>query len=210
MTKILPSIASADQLNVQNELNKIKGTPYLHIDIEDGNFIPNITFGLKMIESIVHNNQFYYDIHLLVTNPLSYLNDLLELNIHAVSFHIEACEYPLQILNKLRKNNVKAGVAFNFKTPIETIIPFIQSIDYILIMTSEPDDGSNFFNTEILKKISHARKILPNNIEIWVDGGISEKHLPLVTNAGADTVVMGRAVWKSANPTESINIYTNL
>ncbi len=209
MIKILPSIASADQLNIQKEIDKIKDTDNLHIDVEDGNFLNNITFGMKMIKSIVAYHPFYFDVHLLVTNPLSYLDDLIQLKIPAVSFHIESCEYPFQVLNKLKKNNIKAGVAFNFKTPIDTILPFIESVDYVLIMTSEPDGGDNSFCSTMLEKISYARKTLPSHIEIWVDGGISKDRLKEVVQAGADTVIMGRAIWQSTNPKQTILEFTN-
>ena len=210
MIKILPSIASANQLNLQEEIDKIRGTSYLHIDIEDGNFVPNITFGLKTIKSICkYSTEFIKDAHLLVTNPLLYIDDLLELNFEAIAIHYESMDYPLVALNKIRKKRAKAGLVLNFKTDVNDVLAFVDSLDYILIMCAEPDDNGEKYNSQIINKIKKAREILPKKIHIFVDGGINESNIEEVVSAGADTVVLGRAIWQNVNPLNRIINFTN-
>ena len=203
--KILPSIASANQLHLQDEMDRVKGHKYLHIDIEDGNFLPNITFGMKTIKSIMNLNSFTYDVHLLVTNPLDYLDELIALKPEAISFHIEAHEYPLVLLNKIRQNGIKAGLAFNFKTDLKQSLIFSKSLDYIIVMCGEPDSLGNQFNDLNIERIKEIRSILPENIEIWVDGGISETNIFKLKEAGANGFVMGRAIWSKEDPLKFIN-----
>ena len=204
MITIIPSIASADQLRLSDELARLKDTPFLHIDIEDGNFLPNITFGMKTIRAVTNATAAATDAHLLVTNPSNYLEPLSRCGVGRVCFHIEAAPYPADLLNRIRRCGMKAGLAFNFKTSVREAIPFLSSLDYVLIMTSEPDDGECLFCEAILEKIREARALLPPHISIWVDGGVGEAQLPLVTEAGADTIIMGRAVWQAADPAAQI------
>lgn len=205
MVAILPSIASASQLNLKGEMDKIQGTSYLHVDIEDGNFVPNITFGMKTVKAVCeYGKEFSKDAHLLVTNPMDYIDDLLDLNFDAISFHIESMEYPLVGLNRIRKRGCKAGLAFNFKTSIDEALPFIDALDFVLIMCAEPDDLGDMFSNSMLKKIAYARSVLPEHISIYVDGGIGKDQLKQVVECGADHVVMGRAVWRSEDPKKAI------
>ena len=200
MAVIVPSIASANPLNLQSELRRLGSYPLLHIDIEDGNFLPNITFGMKTVRAIAAASEAKLDAHLLVTAPKDYIDPLADCGIAMVSFHIEAAPYPADILNRIRRRGMKAGLAFNFKTSVREALPFVSCLDYVLIMTSEPDDGECLFCSAMLDKIREARSLLPRRISIWTDGGVGEKELPLVAAAGADTVVMGRAVWQADDP----------
>lgn len=209
MIKIRPSIASANQIEIKKECERIKGSKYLHIDIEDGNFVPNITFGLKTIKGIIGMGLFNYDIHLLTNNPQDYIDQLIDLCPEAVSFHIEACEYPLVILNKLRSKGIKSGLALNFKTDINQLMPFIGSLDYVLFMCAEPDYLGDRFNSLILDKIAAARKILPESIEIWADGDINESNYRTLIDAGATNLIMGRSVWSKDDPLSFIDYLSN-
>lgn len=200
MALIIPSIASASQLSLKDEIARLQDYPYLHIDIEDGNFLPNITFGMKTVKAITGATNAATDAHLLVTNPKDYVAQMASCGVSTLCFHIEAAPYPADVLNCIRKHGMKAGLAFNFKTSVREALPFLSSLDYVLIMTSEPDDGDCIFCEAILDKIREARQILPPHISIWVDGGVGEAQLPLVTAAGADTVIMGRAVWHAEDP----------
>lgn len=210
MIKILPSLASANQLSLAQEIRKIEGTPYLHLDIEDGNFLPNITFGMKTIIAACQLADFQYDAHLLVNDPLNYIDPLYNCGIAKIAFHIEAESYPLRILNKIRKLGMKAGLALNFKTPIDEVLPFVNAIDYIIIMTAEPDDQKEQFNPLMLTKINYARKVLPCSIEIWVDGGLNESTLQHVIQSGADTAILGRTIWNHEQPRQLIQTLSEL
>ena len=210
MPRITPSIASSNMLNIERTLKLLGTEGSLHIDIEDGNFIPNITFGMKTVQAIHQATPLPLNAHLMVTNPMDYIRPLAEQGVNELCFHIESTPYPLQVLNRIRSYGMKAGLAFNFATPIASAEPFFNDVDFILIMTSEEDDKGQIFHPGSLKRISQARRLLPAGKSIWVDGGIGEEQLPLVCQAGADTAVMGRAVVKAEEPLERIRYFTNL
>ena len=207
--RILPSVASADQMNLESECSRLLGTKYLHIDIEDGNFLPNITFGMKTTKAIMNLKQFAYDIHLLVKQPQDYIDELLELKPRAIAFHIESVDYPLLLLNKIKADNIKAGLALNFKTDISQVTMFERAIDYVIIMTAEPDYLNNSFNPLVIQKIKKAREILADDIEIWVDGAVDETNFKALKEAGANGFVMGRAIWSKERPKEFIETLLN-
>jgi ribulose-phosphate 3-epimerase len=190
--EIIPFIASCNLLSVKDEILRLKNVKRLHIDIEDGNFVPNITFGIKMIEGIRSfcNKDLY--VHLMVTNPKMYIESLFKYNIKNIAVHYECLDYPLEVINYIKKNGVNAGLALNFKTMSLQIKPFIETIDYVLIMTSEPDCSGQKFQNSMLEKIQNIKNLIGEK-EIWVDGGIGQKELPLVLKAGAQKIIMGRA-----------------
>lgn len=210
MPRITPSIASSNMLNIERTLQLLGTEGSLHIDIEDGNFIPNITFGMKTVQAIHQATPLPLNAHLMVTNPLDYVQPLAKQGVTELCFHIESTPYPLQVLNRIRALGMKAGLAFNFATPIASAEPFFDDVDFILIMTSEEDDKGQIFHPSSLKRIRQARQLLPKGKSIWVDGGVGEAQLPLVCEAGADTAVMGRAVVKDPDPLGRIRYFTNL
>ena len=200
MIRINPSVASADPLAIRESLRRLGKTPLLHVDIEDGNFVFNITFGLRAVRELARLAPAPLDAHLLVTNPGAYLADLAACGMAAAAVHYEAADYPLDLLGTIRKAGMRAGLALNFKTPAEALEPFAPALDYVIIMTAEPDAGGMRFHPPMLEKIARARTILPERVEVWADGGIGEAETPLVAEAGADTAVVGRAVWEAADP----------
>jgi ribulose-phosphate 3-epimerase len=198
---IIPSLASANPLAFDQEIRRLGGFPELHLDIEDGNFIPNITFGLKTVEAI---RKAYPDItlnvHLMTTNPDSYLAPLAALGITRLAMHIEALPYPLASVNLARRLGLLPGLALNFATPVGNASRFVREIDFLLIMTSEPDDQGSNFHPVSIARIREARELLPSGKAVWVDGGIGENELRSVHDAGADTVIMGRAIFRHRDP----------
>lgn len=199
MGRIIPSLASADPLALLKNMQRLDSV-YYHLDIEDGNFVPNITFGMKTVKAVAQNTTAKLDAHLMVTNPQDYIGPLAQAGLWAVSFHYEAAMYPLDLLGKIRHAGMQAGLALNFKTPAQALAPFAQALDYVLIMTAEPDDMGQCFFEPILDKIRSARELLPPTISIWVDGGIGRSEIVPVRAAGADTIILGRAIWGSAEP----------
>lgn len=199
MVKIVPSLASADMLRLGAQIGELGDYPLLHLDIEDGNFVPNITFGMKTVRSVADlwgkSGERTLDAHLMVTNPETYIDGLLEAGVSRIAFHFENVPYPAVLLNRIREGGAAAGAALNCMGRLEQVLPYAEAVDYLLIMTSEPDGKGQMFNARMLEKIKTARRLLPPSVGIMADGGISERELLLTADAGADAVVMGRAVW---------------
>jgi ribulose-phosphate 3-epimerase len=207
---VIPSVASANQLNILDEIGQFAPDQPLHIDIEDGNFIPNITFGMKTVSAIASVWAGPLDAHLLVTNPARYIHPLAGCGIKRVAFHIEATEYPLEIINQIRGAGVQAGLAFNLKTSLDSLYIFANIIDYVIVMTSEPDNEGQRFRFPACERIKTVRQILPAGKEVWADGGIDAQRLPDVYRAGADTVIMGRGIFGADNPRETFKEMNHL
>lgn len=204
MIRINPSLASADMLRLREQILELGDYPYLHLDIEDGNFVPNITFGMKTVQAVSKLTKKELDAHLMVTEPGNYIAELMDMGIRRIAFHIEAVSYPAVYLNQIHSRGGIAGLALNCKEAVSSVLPYIEFLDYVLIMTSEPDGRGQLFNSCMLEKVRAARECLPKRISIMADGGISEDHMKQVVEAGADTLVMGRAVWNAKDPERKI------
>lgn len=196
--KVVPSIASSNLINIESELMRI-GNNYenLHIDIEDGNFIPNITFGISMIKSIRSIIDKPFSVHLMVSDPSQYLNDLFELNCSHIFIHVENQLYLREYLNKIRNSNIKAGIALNPISRIDDYEYLMEDVDCILYLTSEPDGRNQVFNKKVVDKI----KTYPE-IEVWVDGGVKLDMLVDLERQGVISVVLGRELFQNANPSD--------
>lgn len=197
---IIPSIASADQLHIGEQLKDIGLDNGVHIDIEDGNFVPNISFGMKTVKAISKVYKGEKDAHLFVNCPIAYIEELVACGIDRIAFQIEAEMYPARTLNRIRSKGGKAGVGINMNTPISTLEMFVDLIDYIIVMTSEPDDMGEKYNARSPMRIAEVRKAVLPGTEIWVDGGISAEQIGDVIKAGADRVIMGREVFTALDP----------
>lgn len=191
---IIPSIASADQLRIAESLDHFNGYP-LHVDIEDGNFTPNITFGLETVRSIARYYPGRLDCHLFVTNPYAYIEELAKLGIWGISFQIEAEPFPLRTINHIKEKSIKAGIGINLATQSDAVSFFADSLDYVIVMTGEPDNNELSFYPKALKKIRVLRDILPKNVDVWADGGINRTNFVDCINSGADHLVFGRAAF---------------
>ncbi len=198
--RIIPSIASADPINIMAEISRIREWELLHIDIEDGNFLPNITFGPKTVRAIAKYTEQQLDGHILANDPVRFLPLFHECGFTRAAAHLEALPYPLVFLNRARAMGMKAGLALNFSSPAEAVSLFAAQTDYVIVMTSEPDGLDESFYPPILRKIKRMREILPPETEIWADGGINDQNMHLVKAAGADTMIMGRRIFKSGEP----------
>lgn len=146
--------------------------------------------------------------HLMTAQPMLWVKGLADCGVGAIAVHLESLPYPLVALNELRALNVSPGLALNFATPVSQIAPFIDDLDFVLIMTSEPDGKGQQFHPSSLERIRQARALLPAGKEIWVDGGVGEHQLPLVKAAGADAAVMGRAVFGALDPQERVTYFS--
>lgn len=202
MIQIVPSIASADLLNIANELERCKEIGYLHLDIEDGNFSPDITFGMDMVSAIRQNTEAELDAHLMVTNPLNYIIPLCENNVTRIAVHLEAVMYPAQCITIIHQLGRKAGLALNYKTDINQILPYMDEIDYVLLQTCEAGNSNLQFKEYSRNKIRQARQLLPAKVELWADGGITDQLLYELMKDGLDHAVMGRALFGSKSMME--------
>lgn len=198
--KILPSLASADQMYLGETIQMLKDYPYLHFDIEDGNFVPNITFGMKTIRAAAALCKARMDAHLMVVNPYDYFKPLADTGFAAVSFHWEATGYPLRHINRIHELGMDAGIAINPCTSVTEIFPYLDRIEYVLVMTSEPDGKGEMFQDNMIEKIQDFAERTDNRVHIIADGGIGEREFDCVKKAGATAVVMGRTIFRSDNP----------
>ena len=202
---LTPSIASANPLVIGEILNSLDPWPYLHIDIEDGNFVPNITFGMKTVRAIcskARNKQI--QVHLMVNHPEDYLEELAVCGVNCVVAQIEALNYPMQFLNRCRALGMKAGLALNMKTSIEDTKIFWNVMDQILLMTSEPDSAGEELYKPALERAMNLASRPHNGLELYVDGGLTKEALCQLSNVEVDGAVLGRLVFQSPNPLETL------
>lgn len=205
--KIFPSLASADLLKLGENIRRLKGHPYLHIDVEDGNFVPNITFGMKTVRAAAGISSAEVDAHLMVTHPEEYLEELAEAGVKAAAFHMEASGYPVRLIHKIHKLGMKAGAALNPCTPYQTVLPYLDQADYVLLMSSEPDGAGEDFQEHVLEKIRQLSRASKGQAVIIVDGGIGPEEYCRVKEAGAAGVVMGRTIFQSEHPLSVIESF---
>ena len=207
--RIIPSIASADQLILKEEILRLGDSPYLHIDIEDGTFVPNITFGLKTVRAIASCFKAEMDAHLMLANPGDFIEPLRVCGIKRICVHIEPLSFPARVIEMIRAAGMAPGLALTLKTPVEQLEPYREKLEYVLLLSSEPD-GKESFNPYALEKLRRIREFLPPETGLWVDGGVTSDLLSAVKNSGADTVIMGRALWQSGDPKAFIAKMENL
>ncbi len=208
--KIFPSLASADQLKLREEIEKLKNHTYLHYDIEDGNFVPNITFGLGTVRLAAEVTEASMDAHLMVQNPLDYLNDLQACGFKAVAVHWEALDYPSRIITEIKRRGMKAGIALNPCTAVNEVEFYLNEADYFLIMTSEPDGAGEKFRADMVEKVRWLAKRCRTDQDIIADGGISGKEIRLLRKNGATGAVIGRAVFQAEDSFGAITYFENL
>jgi ribulose-phosphate 3-epimerase len=214
---IAPSLLGADFSNLKKEINFCNNSnaKWLHLDIMDQQFVPNLSFGPSVVKDLRKHSDLFFDVHLMVSNPFDMLLPFIKAGANGISFHIEATEsrftFPPKILiNTIKKNNLKCGLALKPKTPFSIIKKYLEYIDYIVVMSVEPGFGGQSFIQSTLDKISEIDNYLNQNnirenILIQVDGGIKLENYKSVIESGADILVAGSQVFQSENPIETIN-----
>lgn len=193
---IAPSLLAANFNKLEEELKEIKkyGAKYIHLDVMDGLFVPNISFGLPVIESIRKNSDLVFDVHLMINEPERYIDDFCKAGADILTVHIESTKHIHRVIQKIKSNNIKAGIAINPGTPISSIKEIIDMVDMVLVMTVNPGFGGQKFIKSTLNKIKEIRNNYPD-IDIEVDGGINDETAKLVKKAGANILVAGSYIF---------------
>jgi len=209
--KIAPSILSADFTRLADEVNQIEsaGVNMVHLDIMDGHFVPNITFGPPVIARLRKVSNLVFDSHLMISEPAKYAEAFIHAGVDHITFHIEASDEPEKLIDRLHELGATAGITLNPETAVEAIEKVIPLCDMVLVMTVHPGFGGQKFIPEAAKKIVQIREIAGPDIRIEVDGGIDAQTAPIVVSYGADTLVAGNAIFSKSDRTAAINAIRN-
>lgn len=212
MIKLAPSILSADFARLLEDVKKVEdaGCEYLHIDVMDGHFVPNITLGPSLVKSLRNDVNMVFDAHLMIENPDQYIKDFVDAGCDLIVVHQEACRHLHRTIQNIKSHGIKAGVALNPATPVETIKHVLSEVDMVLIMTVNPGFGGQSFIEGMIPKIKELKDVIDArnlNVDIQVDGGIKPENVNKVVEAGANIIVAGSAIFNSNNISETVQLF---
>ena len=206
--KISPSVLSADYANLEKELGRISNADLVHIDVMDGHFVPNITIGFPVIKAIKKVCEIPFDVHLMISDPYDYVEAFANAGADIICFHIESESNIEATIDRIIYLGKKAALAVKPDTPIEAVLPYLDKLSMVLVMTVEPGFGGQSFMEKVLPKIKKIREI-KSDIDIEVDGGVDFLTVTLAAQAGANVFVAGSAVFGSDSPSDAIEILKN-
>nr|WP_317356578.1 ribulose-phosphate 3-epimerase [uncultured Tyzzerella sp.] len=215
MIKLSPSILSANFVRLEEELKILEkeGIQYVHIDVMDGMFVPNISIGMPVIKSIRKATNMVLDAHFMIVEPERYIDEFISLGCDIINFHFEATKKHMDIINKIKNANKKVGMTIKPNTSYEEILPFIKYLDLVLVMGVEPGFGGQSFIESSLEKISALRKYIDENnlhCELEIDGGIKIDNVEKVLKAGANVIVVGSDIFEKDDKSAIIKKYNEI
>ncbi|MEO8592955.1 MAG: ribulose-phosphate 3-epimerase [Candidatus Solibacter sp.] len=215
MIEIVPSILSADFARLADEIARVErgGARMLHLDVMDGHFVPNLTIGPPVVESLRKATKLHLDVHLMIENPERYVTSFVEAGANSVSVHYEAARHLDGVLGLIRKAGAKAGVVLNPSTPISVLEEIVEVADYVLLMSVNPGFGGQKlipYVLEKVRKLASLRREKKLELPIEIDGGVHKENLADVVRAGCDWIVTGSAIFHSADPENTVREMRNI
>ncbi len=212
--KVAPSLLSCDFSKMGEEIVRIDkaGAELIHLDVMDGHFVPNLTIGPAVIKALRPLTKLPFDVHLMISDPLSYIDAFADAGADYITFHAEADSDIDETIAKIRSRGIKPGIVLKPGTPAETAFPYLDKVDMVLVMTVEPGFGGQSFMADMMPKAEKLRAEIDRRrlpVLIEADGGITEKNASVVSAAGIDVVVSGTGVFKAADPAAAIKLIQN-
>ncbi|MBQ8508646.1 MAG: ribulose-phosphate 3-epimerase [Clostridia bacterium] len=209
MIKISPSVLACDFSKLGEEVARVEdgGADLLHLDVMDGIFVPNITFGAPIISAIRKKSALFFDVHLMITTPARYIDDFVKAGADLITIHYESCDNHIEVLKAIRAAGVKASISIKPATPAFILEPLLEYVDMVLVMTVEPGFGGQAFIPETMDSVRTVAQMIQQkglNVDIEVDGGITPETIKIAYDAGARVFVAGSSVFKAPDAADAI------